>query len=191
MYKVTNKIWFYCEVFYMEFTNVLRLRRSCRSYQKTQISEAQLTALLETAALSPIGMGRYDRIQLRVVQDPEILDAINADFAASIGNVDAYPTYGAPTVIFVLTRREDPDILSGANAACIVQDMSLAATNLGLGSVYLLGVCNELKDSAQTAALLRIPPEYRITSALSVGYETEPAAEREPDLNKIQTLFLR
>ncbi len=175
----------------MEFTNVLRLRCSCRAYQNTQITEEQLTALLEAAALSPVGMGRYDRIQLRVVQDPEILDAINADFAASIGSVDACPTYNAPTVIFVLTRREDPELLSGANAACIVQDMSLAATDLGLGSVYLLAVCSELKDSAHACALLHVPAEYRLTSALAVGYPAGPAGEREPDLTKMKTVYLR
>lgn len=174
----------------MELTNVLRTRRSIRAYKPDQITKEELNVILEAAALSPVGMGRNDREQLRVVQDRDILAALNADFAASIGNVEAQPTYGAPTVIFVLGKREDPDILLGANAACIVQNMSLAATALGLGSVYLLGICNELKNSAQAAALLKIPADSRLVSALAVGYPAAPVELREPDLERFQTVYI-
>lgn len=138
----------------MEFTKVLQLRRSTRSYCSEQLSEEQLSAILAAAQSAPVGMGRFDRLKLVVVQDPELLEALNADYAASIDNEDAYPTYGAPTVIFVLEDRDDPDLLSGANAACIVEHMALAATDLGLGSVYLLGICRELQNKAHAASLL-------------------------------------
>lgn len=175
----------------MEFSNVIRERRSCRAYTSQQITEEQLNALLEAAALAPVGMGRNDRELMRVVQNPDILNALNADFAASIGNVAACPTYNAPTVIFVLGRREDPDMMLGANAACIVENMSLAATDLGLGSVYLMGICRELKESAQAAALLKIPAEYRLVSAIAVGYPAQDIEAREPDLDRYKTMYLR
>lgn len=174
----------------MEFSQVIRARRSVRAFRPEQITPEQLNRLLEAAALAPVGMSRNEREQLRVVQDPELLDALNADFAASIGNVDACPTYGAPTVIFVLGRREDPEILLGANAACIVENMALAATDLGLGSVYLLGICNELKNSAHAAALLQIASEDRLVSALAVGYAAAPVEAREPDLERFRTVRL-
>lgn len=174
----------------MELNALLRTRRSCRSYKPDQITEEQLTALLEAAALAPTAMGRYDRIQLRVVQDPDLLEAINADFAASIGNVNAYPTYHAPTVIFILTLREDPPALRGANAAAVVENMTLAATELGLGSVFLMGLTHELKDSAQANALLRIPAQFQMSAAMSVGYRTEAPETREPDLSRIKTVRL-
>jgi nitroreductase len=172
----------------MEFTKTLCMRRSTRAYTPEQITEAQLDTLLDAAYLSPVGMGRFDQIQLRVVQDPEVLSALNADFAASIGNVDAVPTYNAPTVIFVLGRKDDQEVLLGANAACIVENMALAATDLGLGSVYLLGICRELKNSAQAAALLRVPPEYCLVSALAVGYPVQPLEARTPQKDKMKTI---
>lgn len=174
----------------MELTKTLRLRRSTRAYAPEQITEEQLNTILDAAYLSPVGMGRYDRIQLRVVQDSQVLAALNADFAASIDNLDAQPTYGAPTVIFVLGRRDEPEVLLGANAACIVENMSLAATDLGLGSVYLLGICSELKDSAQAAALLQIPHPFRMVSALAVGIPAEPLAERQPVPGKIKAIHI-
>lgn len=164
----------------MEFTKVLQLRRSTRSYRPEQISEEQLSAILAAAQSAPVGMGRFDRLQLVVVQDPELLEALNADYAASIDNEDARPTYGAPTVILVLEDRNDPDLLSGANAACIVEHMALAATNLGLGSVYLLGICRELQDKAHPAALLHIPSNFRMVSGIAIGTAVEPLTERAP-----------
>ncbi len=162
----------------MEFTKVLQLRRSTRSYRPEQITEEQLSAILAAAQSAPVGMGRFDHLQLVVVQNPELLEALNADFAAAIDNADACPTYGAPTVIFVLEDRDDADLLSGANAACVVEHMALAATSLGLGSVYLLGVCRELQDVAHANALLHVPSNFRMISALAVGYPAEPLTER-------------
>lgn len=164
----------------MEFTKVLQMRRSTRAYRPEQITEEQLAAVLAAAQSSPIAMGRFDRVKLVVVQDADMLESLNADFAAATDLKDAYPTYGAPTVIFVLEKKEDADTLSGANAACIVEHMALAATDLGLGSVYLLGICRELQHSAHTAALLHIPSDFRLVSAVAVGYPAEPLTEREP-----------
>lgn len=174
----------------MEFSQVARLRRSTRAYQEQQITSEQLNALLEAAALAPVGLGRKERVQLRVVQNADILEALNADFAASIGNVNAYPTYHAPTVIFVLCNRGDADALATGNAACIVENMCLAATELGLGSVYLMGICRELRESAQAAALLKIPADFCLVSAIAVGYPVEPLTERVPDLNRYKTLYI-
>lgn len=164
----------------MEFTKVLQSRRSTRAYTPQQITEEQLSAILAAAQAAPIGMGRYDRMRLVVVQDAQLLEDLNADFASAIDNADAYPTYGAPTVIFVLEHKEDPDLISGANAACVVEHMALAATDLGLGSVYLLGICRELAGRAHAAALLHIPSDYRMVSAVAVGVPQEPLTPREP-----------
>lgn len=174
----------------MEFTKVVRSRRSTRAYLPQQITQEQLNTLLDAAYLAPASMGRFDHLQLRVVQDAEILDALNADFAAAIGNVAAHPTYGAPTVIFVLGAREDPELLMGANAACMVENMSLAATDMGLGSVYLLGICNELQESAQAAALLQIPAKFRLVSGLAVGVPAEPLTEREPKPERVKVVHI-
>lgn len=163
----------------MELTKVLQLRRSTRAYLKEQITEEQLSAILEAAQRAPIGMGRFDRMKLVVVQNPDLLEELNADFAAAIDNAEACPTYNAPTVIFVLEKKEDADLLSGANAACVVEHMALAATDLGLGSVYLLGICRELQKSAHAAAILRIPSDYRMVSAVAVGKPAEPLTKRE------------
>ncbi|MCD8086314.1 MAG: nitroreductase family protein [Clostridiales bacterium] len=169
----------------MELTNVFALRRSCRSYTDQQLSEAELTAVLNAGLQTPAAKGRFDKLRFVVVQDKAVLDALNSSFAATIGNEAAYPTYHAPTVIFVACDSSDDPALQGANAACAVEHMALAATDQGLGSVYLFGVCNILKDSAQASALLQLPVGFHLVSALAVGHPTAPAQPREPDPAKI------
>lgn len=169
----------------MELKETLSLRRSCRSYTPEQLTEEQLRAILDAALLSPAAMGRFDRLRLVVVQDGDTLDALCGNFAVSTGNASAYPTYHAPTVIFVACPIEDDPFVQAANAACLVEQMSLAATDLGLGSVYLLGICRVLQGSAQAHALLRLPQGFHPVSALAVGYAAEPAQPRAVAPDKI------
>lgn len=174
----------------MELTNVFALRSSCRSYTDQQLSEEELTTVLNAGLQTPAAMGRFDKLRFVVVQDEGVLEALNSSFAAATGNEAAYPTYHAPTVIFVACDSSDNLALQGANAACAVEHMALAATDQGLGSVYLFGICNELKNSAQASALLRIPPEFRMVSALAVGVPAEPLVEREPQGERVKMITI-
>jgi nitroreductase len=169
----------------MELKEVLSLRRSCRSYQPQQITEEQLSAVLDAGLQTPAAMGRFDKLRFIVVQDADVLDSLNSCFAVSVGNTAAYPTYHAPTVIFVACAAEDDPLLQGANAACAVEQMTLAATEEGLGSVYLFGICRVLQGSAQAAALLSLPEGFQLVSALAVGYATDPASPRPVEEGKI------
>lgn len=169
----------------MELNDVFALRCSCRSYTNEQLSEEQLTAVLNAGLQTPAAKGQFQKLRFIVVQDAEVLAALNSSFAATVGNAAAYPTCHAPTVIFVACDKADDPLLQGANAACAVEHMALAATAEGLGSVYLYGICRVLQDSAQVAALLHIPPEFQLVSALAVGHSTTPAEAREIDPEKI------
>lgn len=169
----------------MELKEVLSLRRSCRNYTAEQLTEAEVSALLDAALLSPAAMGRFDRLHLTVVQNPDVLDSLNDNFRVTTGNAGAYPTYHAPTVIFVSCDASDDSFVQAANAACVVEQMSLAATELGLGSVYLLGICRMLQGSAQASALLGLPQGFQIVSALAVGHAAEQAAPRAVVKDKI------
>lgn len=169
----------------MEFKNVIARRQSVRSYQEKQISEEQLQALLEAANAAPVCMGQFDHVHLTVVQAPEVLKRINAKFAAAVGDENAYPTYGAPTVIYVSNLASDEEVIIGANASCVVENMLLAATEMGLASVYLFGVSQVLLNDTEIAELLKLPEGFRTVSAIAVGHATEELSERPLVCDKI------
>ena len=163
----------------MEFKEVVKLRQSVRAFQPRQITEAQLQAVLEAAYHAPVAMGQTENIHLTVIQSPQVLDQLNAVFAETVGNPEAKPTYGAPTVIFVSAPKEKEDILNGANAAVVVENMLLAAANQGLGGVYLFGVSQATQGRPEPPQLLGLPQGFRTVSAIALGYPAVEVAPRE------------
>lgn len=169
----------------MEFTKTLSLRRSTRAFTDEQLSEAEVSALLKAAMAAPTAMARFERIHLTVVQDPAVLEELNLLFQKAVGNPEAYPTYHAPTLIYVSNSTEDEEILAGANAGCVMENMLLAATDLGLSSVYLFGVSQALQGEPRVAELLRLPEGFRTVSAIAVGHSAQPLEPREIPADKI------
>ena len=53
----------------MEFTKVIRLRRSTRGFTSEQITNEQLREILDAAQLAPIAGADYTMSHLTVVQD--------------------------------------------------------------------------------------------------------------------------
>ncbi|MCB2311914.1 MerR family DNA-binding transcriptional regulator [Clostridium tagluense] len=81
-------------------------------------------------------------------------------------------------------RYYDKEGLLPFNAACIMENMALAATDLGLGNVYIFGGALAIAKNPELCAELKIPEGYIPVSALPVGKATKPLKERE------LTLFL-
>ena len=116
-----------------ETLDTIRSRRSCRSYLPTQITEEELSAVLEAGTYAASAMGRQSA-RILVVQDPADRALLTRMNAAVMGT-DSDPMYGAPTILVVL---------ADANARNAVQDGSLvmgnlmlAAASLGLGSCWI------------------------------------------------------
>lgn len=174
----------------MEFTKVLQLRQSTRAFKPDQITKEQLQSILDAAYTAPTCMGKFENVHLIVVQDAAILKQLNAAFAAAVGNKDAMPTYGAPTVIYVCNKTSDEEIIYGANASCIMENMLLSATNEGLASVYLFGISQAVLGNKEVEALLNVPEGFRTISAIAVGTAAGPINSREIDRKKITTAYL-
>ncbi len=162
----------------MEFTQALSLRQSNRAFTDEQLTAQEVDALLQAAMSAPTAMARYERVHLTVVQDAAVLAELNQLFQKTVGDDNAYPTYHAPTLIYVSTSLEDEDILAGANAGCIMENMLLAATDLGLASVYLFGVSQALQGQPRVAELLKLPEGFRTVSAIAVGHPAQPLEPR-------------
>lgn len=185
----------------MEFTEVLRLRQSTRKYLPEQISDDHLQALLEAANRAPVGSRLYKDIHLTVVQNQEILiklceaawerfshrqkvdeiagDTLDKAEGSKQNRNNLF--YDAPTVIFVSHRKQtlQPGI-EWANVASIVNEMHLAATDMGLGSVYMWGALESMRmiPELDHTELLEIPEGFEPLIALAVGYPAEELKER-------------
>ena len=168
----------------MEFTKVIRLRRSTRGFTNEQITDEQLREILDAAQLAPIAGADYTMSHLTVVQDAALLDEIRTDcLLRRKDGTTLDPLYGAPTIILLSVTGPSDDNIEYCNVACAIENMTLAATNLGLGSVYLWGFLRKLRRHPETIEKLQLPEGYTLLSGIAVGHAATPLEERLPKEN--------
>ncbi len=169
----------------METFDVINKRKSIRGYKDMQIKEEELQKIIDVANKAP-NAGPF---HVTVIQDPEFIREINdrtkENMLASEGfmkeraSIPGYePLYGAPTFV-VLSTPEVP--FSEINVACSITTMALAATDLGIGSCYVVSPIQTLVEDYYMDRL-ELPEGYVPISGLLLGYESEngiPGAPKE------------
>ena len=162
-----------------EVLKAIEARRSCRSYEKRQISAEQLQAVTRAGTWAPSGMGRQ-AVKLVAVHDPQTIAQLERLNAAVLGKPDAHPFYGAPTVIVVFadgtvsTHVEDGALALGA--------MLLAASSIGLGSCWIHRA-KEVFQTEEGRALMRkwgVEAQYEGVGHCIVGYADGPLPAPKP-----------
>ena len=165
----------------MDFEQVLHLRKTTRKYQGMQIAEADLQKIIDAAQTAPLAAGDDKTTHITVVQDPTVLKCIREVtqvVSRKTGNLmDAF--YGAPTLIFLSATDLSEDGIEYANVACVIENMILQATALELGTTYIWGCLGKIRDQAELTQKMNIPDQYKILSALAVGYPVTPLETRE------------
>ncbi|HSK67946.1 MAG TPA: nitroreductase [Candidatus Limnocylindria bacterium] len=170
---------------------LIAARRSHRAYKPEQLTEEQLTAIMDAALASPSGNNRQPW-HFTVVQDQALLDRVNrAAFEAAMARAPetrsprfAQPTfhvfYHAPTVVFLSAAKESPWEVVDCGIA--VQNIAIAAESLGLGSV-ILGLPREAfsgKDRGELEKALKFPEGYSFVISIAVGTPDDDKAAHEP-----------
>ena len=154
---------------------ILYKRHSVRQYTGEPATKAEMDEILKSANAAPVGRARYDYLHLTVISDKDYLDR----WETACGG---HPFYGAPTVILVSSEMDgtpEQDNVRYSNAAIIVQNMALAATELGLGSCHIWGAVRTLNVSPQLLAELDLPEGKVPCCALIVGKTDEKYTIRD------------
>ncbi len=179
----------------MNTLTAIATRRSTRLYKDEQISDSQLQTVLRAAWASPIGHGAYDDLYISVVQNPKILENFAEYCSQAFGNPKYNPFYGAPTLIVLSVKpKEDGQLVYLADVGCVIENMQLAATDIGLGSVYLWALLNRIPQSPQFVASLELPKDFKPISAMALGYSTTPLKKRtlaDIEENRIATKIIK
>lgn len=155
----------------MEFTEVIKHRHTTRRYTAQPVEDEKLQRILEAGCAAPVGRSLYKSLHITVVRSREVLDMIRE---ASKAAVKFDLLHGAGTFI-VLSSNGDPLLpnIEYSNAACVIENMLLSATEQGLGSCYLWGVAGIINESPEILATLGIPDGFRAVSGMILGYADE------------------
>lgn len=161
----------------MEFTDVLALRCSARAYTEEAVSAEDVAAVLEAAQRSPVGHHNYAGYRLTVIEKPEVLALMRKTFSEVSGRQDD-PSYGAPVFIIVSVTPEASDVVAKYDCACIIENMHLAATNLGLGSCYIHGMIRTIREEKAWQEAAGIAAEDVPMCGLILGHAKMLARKR-------------
>ncbi len=154
----------------MDFTEVIRTRRSIRSYKRKDIPDEVLGRILEAARIAPSG-GNRQPSSFVVVRDPErkkqIAEACyEQPFIAS-----------APVVVVCCSKRypnryepwKDEAYL--ADAIIAVDHLVLAARNEGVGSCWIGAV-----HALRVKEIVRVPKDVDVVMVIPLGYPESASA---------------
>lgn len=176
----------------MNTLETLYSRRSIRNFNGEPITQSELDEILKAANAAPVGRGMYDSLAMTVISDPEILAAWEQTMANAVGNPDLHPFYGAPTVILVSSvLPAAPNNVNYSNAAILVHNMALAATELGVGACHIWGAVGVLGANAELVSRLKVPEGMTPCCAIALGKTDEQYTPREIPENRIKTEFVK
>lgn len=165
-------------------------RRSVRSYTGEGLSQQELAEILKSAYASPAGKAQYDTLHMTVIENKDFLSRWEAAVGEATGNPDAHPFYGAPVMILVSSVVGEPpmDNVAYSNAAILVQNMALAAVELGLGSCHIWGAVRVLNTRPDLLGELPVPAGMKPCCGIILGKTDVEYTLREVAENRIATV---
>lgn len=160
----------------MNTLEAIGARKSTRKYFQKPV-EAEKIEKLVTAANNAPKAGAF---HISVVENGDVLQSINDlalqamknsgnDFLVSRASLDGYqPLYGAPVLFLFSTPKGSS--YSEANASCAATSLTIAATELELGSCYVIAPLLGVGADPELGKRIGIPDGYAPVCGVLIGY---------------------
>lgn len=173
----------------MNTLELVKSRRSTRSFQKKMIEKEKLSTVIEAGRYAPSG-GNSQQCHFTVITKPDVLDVLAKMVQQIFSEMDydenTYSSivssirnsrngnyifhYGAPVLIIVSNIKGYGNAM--ADSACALENMMLMANELDLGSCWInqLHWLEENKELRTYLSQFGIQENETICGALAVGY---------------------
>ncbi|MBQ8178721.1 MAG: nitroreductase family protein [Clostridia bacterium] len=177
----------------METLETLYSRRSIREFNGKSITDEALKEILKSAYASPIGLKRYDRLELIVITNAELIDKWEQETARVMDREGYKAFYGAPTVILVCSEVDEGvhANVNYSNAAIVVHNMAVAATALGVGACHIWSAPRALRAMPELQKEMGINEDMVPCCAIALGEIDEGYSLREIEDGKIKTTYIK
>ncbi len=166
----------------MNTLETIAKRKSTRAYKSEQIAEEALQTIIKAGCAAPIAMARYDTIHITVVQNEKLIkrifdEAQDAVFA-TLG-VRKSMDYGAKTLIVISSMPPHREGMDYANGGIVIENMVLAATDLGIASCIMGAPIAALAGNEELLKTISIPDGFKPVVGAVFGYEAEDTPAKE------------
>ena len=174
----------------MQTLEAIAKRKSTRNYKPVQIPEDALEAILKAGCAAPVAMANYDSLHITVVQSQQLLDRVNAaaeEMIFKLMGVRKNGDFGAKTLILVSSTPIHRAGTEHANVGIVVENMVLAATDLGIDSVILGAAPAAVAQDENLVRDLGIPTGYTPLLGIFLGYGAEetPVKQHSITINRV------
>lgn len=174
MYTKEKSLYNLKEVLIMDLLEVMRSRRSVRTYTGETVAEEKVDQILKAGLLSASGKN-LKPWEFIVVRDKEVLAKLTKSRAAGAAMIEH-----ADCAIVVIGDTEKTDVWT-EDCSAAMTNMHLMADYLGVGSCWVQGRLREASDGRTTEdfirELLSILDKYGVEAILSLGMTKDhPAA---------------
>jgi nitroreductase len=180
----------------MEVLEAIRTRRSIRRYKTTPVDDKTLELVLEAAHWAP-SWKNSQCPRFIVVRDDktknQLADVLWGNPIKGTANSSDGAIRTAPVVVVACAElgksgynvgkpaTDKGDYWYMFDVALAMQNLTLAARSLGLGTVHV-----GLFDAKQVADILEVPPGFCVVSMTPLGYpDEEPAARPRKGLSEV------
>ncbi|MCD8325962.1 MAG: nitroreductase family protein [Lachnospiraceae bacterium] len=163
----------------MQTLEAIAKRKSTRDFDPDKaVPEEIIDTIVKAGCQAPIGANKRDSLHLTVCRNKEILNEINQSTTAAMNVEPRDFFYAAPAVIIVsASEKQMAPGIEYANAACVIENMLIAATDAGVDNIYLWGGVQALAKNADLCAKMGIPEGFKPVSAAALGYSKSGSAE--------------
>jgi nitroreductase len=178
-----------------ETLKVIANRYSCRDYTNEMPSDETIQAIADAAIQAPSGMNRQ-AWRVIVVKNKELMQDLEAEGLSYLESLEDKSTYqrimdrggrlfyGAPCMIVVPVDSQQSMIDCGI----VCQNIALAATSLGLGSVICGLTGTAFANGRRTEEFskrLGFPDGFMFGCSVLLGYANTSKVPHDPDKDKI------
>lgn len=166
--------------------DVITSRSSARAYSDKEVSKEILDAVIDAGLKAPTGMNLQELYFSVVKGNNPVLEELDAE-KRRLRNQDKQPVlfyYGAP--YFIIISASDSDKWAKVDAGIAVQNMSLAAESMGLGSLIIGCVDDAMRGEKKEYfnEAFNIPEGKVFQIAIALGYKTDSKKPHEFNKDK-------
>ena len=165
-------------------------RRSIRAYKPCTVARDTMQTILECGINAPSGMNRQSW-EVRVVDNPKVMDELKQQLADAYPDKDAEQVKGcfggAPVMVFI--ARDKAYDFSAYDCGLMAENMVLAATSLGVGSICLGSPVRFINDNPACAPILErlsFSEGYELCLCVGLGYADESPDAKPRDKEKVK-----
>ena len=172
----------------MNTMDAIKARHSTRAFSDRQIGAADLEAILFAGGQAAVGGADFKSMKLIAVQDPEVLTAI--DEASAKRRPGSHPLYGAPTLIVLASKQSILPNIEFTNAGCVLENILLAATDLGVDSIYLWMPMYGINEEPELMSRLGFPEGFTCIGTVALGYAEKEFKKPKADEQRIEVAYI-